>query len=67
MRGAFLIMMMIALLIVGTLVVKNLTSDTVDETAKIEAIDRTREVTQVTDQKNKEIIDRLNQAMPDGE
>ncbi len=67
MRGAFLIMMLIALLIVGILVIKNLSSDTVDETAKIEAVQRTKEITRESNRQNQEMKDRLNQALSGSE
>lgn len=67
MRGAFLIMMLIALLIVGILVVKNLTSDTVGDVEKVEAVQKAKEISREADRQTQEMKDRLNQALSGAE
>ncbi len=63
-RGAFLIIMLISLLIVGMLVIKNLSTEPVDDVEKIESVQKAREITRESNRRNREKMDRLDQAMP---
>ncbi len=60
MRGFFLAMMLIALLIVSFLVIKNLSSDTVGEVEKIEAVQQAKDVKQEVEAATQKVVDRLN-------
>ncbi len=65
MRGAFLIVMAIALLIVGILVVKNLQTDAVDGVRKKEAVERAEEAAEALDDAMKKIKKSAREAAED--
>lgn len=65
MRGAFLIVTLIAMLIVGLLVVKNMTSEVDDGVQKMDTIQKTKDTAQEAENKVREINDRANQALTD--
>lgn len=67
MRGAFLVVILITLLIVGLLVAKNMTSEVNDETQKIESIQKAKETAREVEDKTRELKDRAKQAMQDME
>lgn len=62
MRGAFLVLTLIALLIVGLLVVKNMTSEVDDGTQRMESIQKAKETAKEAEDKTREIQDRAREA-----
>jgi Tfp pilus assembly protein PilX len=63
MRGAFLILTLIALLIVGLLVVKNMESDMDDaEIQQMESIQKARETAREAEEQTREMQDRAREA-----
>lgn len=62
MRGAFLIVTLIALLIVGLLVVKNMTTDVDEGVQKMETIQKTKDTVREVDGQTEELKNRLKQA-----
>ena len=49
MRGAFIIVILLAMLITAYLVVNNLQSDTVEDTGKVESIQKAKEAADIVD------------------
>jgi uncharacterized protein YxeA len=62
MRGAFLIVTLIALLIVGLLVVKNMTTDVDEGVQKMDTVQKTKRTVKEVDDQTKDLQDRLKQA-----
>ena len=65
MRGAFLIMTLIALLIVGFLVVKNMTTEVDSGVSRVDTIQKAKQTAKQAEDKTKEIQDQANQALKD--
>ncbi len=61
MKGAFLIIMLIALLIVGGLVMKNMTSD-VDGVKKMETVQKAKDTVEQVNKTTDAIKEKLNSA-----
>jgi len=49
MRGAFIIVILIAMLIAAYLVINNLQTDTVEDTGKVESIQKAKETADIVD------------------
>ncbi|MDY6904766.1 MAG: hypothetical protein SWH61_08770 [Thermodesulfobacteriota bacterium] len=62
MRGAFFVVIVIALLIVTFLVVKNLSTETADGTTKMETIQKAKDTVNTVEEKTKALSDRINDA-----
>ena len=65
MRGAFLIVILLALLVVVFLVGKNMTTEVDDGVQKIETIDKAKDTAREAEDKLNEIQDRANRALKD--
>ena len=63
MRGAFFIVILIALLIVGFLVVKNLSTETIDDTTKMETMQKARDTADTVEKRTKALNDKVNDAV----
>ena len=63
MRGAFLILTLIALLIVGLLVVKNMTTEVDDGAQRVETIQKAKDTAQEVEKKAREVQEQANQAL----
>ena len=61
MKGAFLIIMLIALLIVGGLVIKNMNSE-VDGVQKMETVQKAKDMVNQVNKKNAALKEKLNSA-----
>ena len=62
MRGAFLIVTLIALLIVGLLVVKNMTTDVDEGVQKMDTVQKAKETVREIDDQTRGLQDRLKEA-----
>ena len=62
MRGFFLAMMMIAMMIVSILILKNLNPDGVDEVGKMEVVQDAKDLKQEVDAATQKMVDQMNQA-----
>lgn len=62
MRGAFLIVTLIALLIVGLLVVKNMTTDVDEGVQKMDTVQKAKETVREVDDQTRGLQDRLKEA-----
>ena len=62
MRGAFLIVTLIALLIVGLLVVKNMTTDVDEGAQKMDTVQKAKKTVREVDDQTRDLQDRLKQA-----
>ncbi|MFZ5564641.1 MAG: hypothetical protein ACOZBW_11365 [Thermodesulfobacteriota bacterium] len=70
MRGAFFIVILIALLVVGVLIVKNMSTDTTEGVQKMETIQKAKDTAREVEDKAAELGDRLKKAtesLPDTE
>ncbi len=65
MRGAFLVMTLIALLIVGLLVIKNMTSEVDDGTQRMETVQKAKQTAREAEDKTQAIQDQANKALKD--
>ncbi len=64
MRGAFLVITVITMLIVGFLVMKNIGTDPVEEASQIETIQKAKDAAKETEDKLKEKINEINKTIP---
>lgn len=61
MRGALLVVMLIALLIVGMLVIKNMTTET-EGVQRMETVQKAKDTAEETEKQAEEIQDRVEEA-----
>lgn len=62
MRGAFFIVILITLLIVGVLVVKNMSTDTTEGVQKMETIQQAKDTAREVEEKAADLNNRLKEA-----
>ncbi len=62
MRGAFLIVTLIALLIVGLLVVKNMTTEVDEGVQRMDTVHKAKDTVREVDKQTKDLQDRLKKA-----
>jgi uncharacterized protein (UPF0333 family) len=62
MRGAFFIVILITLLIVGVLVVKNMSSDTTEGVQKMETVQKAKDTAREVEEKAADLNNRLKDA-----
>ncbi len=62
MRGAFFVVILIALLVVGVLLIKNMTTEVDDGVQRMETVQKAKETVREVDDKTRELQDNLKQA-----
>ena len=65
MRGAFIILSLIALLIVGLLVVKNMTTEVDEGVERMDTVQKAKETVREADDQTRDLKDRLKEATRD--